>query len=166
MSDNDFETIYDCISWDLDARKLFDEAHKINNASYKRRNRLASHITNMLMLGNCIFITLTFKDNVLNNTTRETRRRYVTRFLKSQSSQYVANIDFGEKNHREHYHAVIMCDNVNNNAWLYGSIDFERIKVNNDAPKRLAKYVCKLTNHAIKNTTKKNYCIYSKSQGA
>ena len=120
----------------------------------------------MLLLGNCIFITLTFKDNVLNNTTRETRRRYITRFLKAHSSEYVANIDFGEKNHREHYHAVIMCDKLNNKLWTYGAIDFERIKVNNDAPKRLAKYVCKLTNHAIKNTTQKNYCIYSKSQGS
>lgn len=166
MSDEEFEAIYELINSDEEAYKLFHEAHKINHASYKRRNRLALRITYMMLIGDCIFLTLTFKDDVMKKTTRETRRRYVTRFLKSQSSEYVANIDFGEKNHREHYHAVIMCDKVDNTAWRYGAIDFERVRVSNDSSKRLAKYVCKLTNHAIKATTKKNYCIYSKSQGA
>ena len=166
LSEEEYEALYELWCHDDEAQKLIKEAHKVNNASYKRRNRLAMRITLMMLLGDCIFLTLTFKDDILNNTSRETRRRYVTRFLKSQSDWYVANIDYGSLNHREHYHAVIKCDKVDNTAWSYGAIDFERVRVSDNSSKRLAKYVCKLTNHAIKETTKRNYCIYSRNQGA
>lgn len=166
LSEEEYEALYELWTRDEEAHNLIKEAHKVNNASYKRRKRLAMRITLMMLLGDCIFLTLTFKDDILNNTSKETRRRYVSRFLKSHSDWYVANIDYGSINHREHYHAVIKCDKVDNTAWPYGSIDFERVKVSDNSSKRLAKYVCKLTNHAIKETTKRNYCIYSRNQGA
>lgn len=140
---------------------LFEEAHKINRASYVRRNRLATRINSMLNTGACIFLTLTFTDTVLKATNEETRRKYVTRFLKVSSDMYVANIDYGRKNEREHYHAIVLANNVNHKLWSYGSINFERIRVGS-SDKILAKYVCKLVNHAIKETTKRNHTIYSK----
>lgn len=143
-------------------KTLYEEARKINQASYKRRVRLAQRIGKMINNQKCIFLTLTFTDSVLDRTSVETRRKYVTRFLKKISEEYVANIDYGELNEREHYHALVVCDLVNHNDWFYGAINFERIR-EASSEKALAKYICKLVNHAIKETTKRNYTIYSKS---
>lgn len=140
----------------------WQEAKKINNASYKRTIRLKERIHKMLNSGQCIFLTLTFSNDTLLNTTLDTRRRYVARYLKRNCIEYVANIDYGKKNDREHYHAVVLCDKVNYSDWHnIGAIKGEKVRNNNDFMK-LAKYVDKLTNHAIKETTKRNHLIYSR----
>lgn len=143
--------------------ELYQEAHKINQASYKKRNRLQKTITEWLTNYDCIFLTLTFTDKTLAKTSTETRRRYVTRALKKMSDKYVANIDYGSENEREHYHAIVVCDNVDRKTWSrYGAINFERIRATSDSVK-LAKYIVKLTNHAIKETVRQNRVIYSKN---
>lgn len=143
--------------------ELFKEAKKINHASYEKRNRLEKRIAFWLSNYTCIFLTLTFKPDTLENTSRDTRRKYVTRALKQMSDKYIANIDFGAKNEREHYHAIVVADNVSRDIWKdYGAINFERIKQTSDSVK-LAKYVVKLTNHAIKETVQQNRVIYSKN---
>lgn len=146
---------------------LFAEAKKVNHASYERRNRLSQRIESMIKKGSCIFLTLTFNDNVLASTNEDTRKKYVQRFLKASSSQYVANIDYGKKNEREHYHAVVLADKVDYKLWhdithSDSAINFERIRNTSDNVK-LAKYVCKLTNHAVKETTKRCHTIYSRN---
>lgn len=164
------------------------EAEKIIKAENNRISRLKSRITLFL---NCKeptnFITLTFTDNILQNSTPEDRRRYVFRYLKSQSDYYIANKDFGELNGREHYHAVIL-GNVDLEPWRkFGAINVQNVGnrkeltrnkvpkrykdldektakalMRRDTEKKLSKYVAKLTNHAIKNTTKRSAIIYSK----
>ena len=107
--------------------------------------------------------SITFISLVLKNTNEETRRKYVTRALKQMSDRYIANIDYGTKNEREHYHAIVVCDQVDHTLWSeYGAINFERIKATSDSVK-LAKYVVKLTNHAMKESVKQNRVIYSKN---
>lgn len=143
--------------------ELFKEAKKINHASYEKRNRLEKRIANWLSNYTCIFVTLTFKPDILESTSKETRRKYVTRALKQMSDKYIANIDFGKKNEREHYHAIVVSDNVDHKIWKdYGIINFEKIKQTSDSVK-LAKYVVKLTNHAMKETVQQNRVIYSKN---
>ena len=139
------------------------EACRVNNASYHRTKRLKDRIKTMLTSGSCIFLTLTFRNDVLASTSEETRKRYVSRALKTMSDKYVANIDYGSKNEREHYHAVVLCDKVSQEQWKYGNLDFERVRVyEEDSPVKIAKYINKLTNHAIKETTKQNRLIYSR----
>ena len=142
-------------------KELWLEARKINNAMYDKVRHLKNYIKTMLSYGDCIFLTFTFTDKILNNTTALTRRNYVQRYLRRYNTLYVANKDFGKKNGREHYHAVILVDRVDNKLWKCGAIDFERVKSTNDFTK-LAKYVAKLTNHAIKETTKRNCMLYSR----
>lgn len=143
------------------------ESKRILHACYSRFSRLRFRISTILGYTDTkpFFITLTFTNKVLNNTNSLTRRRYVTRFLKSISNnRYVANIDFGKKNGREHYHAVISCDYINSKLWKYGALNFEHIY--NESEKDsllLSKYVAKLGNHAIKETTKRNSLIYPKN---
>ena len=149
------------------------EAERVNDAGHKRTKRLKDRISMYLENENAIFLTLTFRPDVLENTTPQTRRDYVRKFLKSQCKYYVANIDFGKLNEREHYHAVVVpiFEKINGETYRKkcGSIDFERVwhKVDEsdyeNTSKRLAKYVNKLTNHAIKETTHQNRVIYSKN---
>lgn len=139
----------------------WQEAHRINKASYARIQRLKRRIAAMLKNGECLFLTLTFTDEVLRNTTEDTRRQIVRRYLKSFGVPYVANIDYGKKNGREHYHAVIQTDYVDYSAYTYGAINGEKIHSAEDYVK-LSKYVAKLTNHAIKQTNKRQVIIYSK----
>ncbi len=137
------------------------EAQKINYAFYSRVKRLKKKIAKMLESGNCIFLTFTFTDEVLAKTNEDTRRQKVRRYLSSYNCEYVANIDFGKKNGREHYHALIQCNNVDYNAFDYGALNGERVRSTNDFVK-LAKYISKLTNHAIKDTAKGSRIIYNR----
>lgn len=165
--------IYDKLHSQLENYSFEDleESKKVNNAGYHRVKRLSDRVLTMLKEENCIFLTLTFRNDVLANTSSETRAKYIKRFLKEQCSSYVANIDFGRKNEREHYHAVVVPKGENIDGAFYrknyGSIDFERVRNkksdnNEDTSKRLAKYVNKLTNHAIKETVRQNRVIYSR----
>ena len=158
---NNIKSLKKAVIKDENDAILYKEAHKVNKASYSRRDRLSKRIKTMLTSGSCIFLTLTFTDDVLASTSEDTRHRYVTRFLKTVSDRYVANIDYGKLNEREHYHAIVLAQKVDNKLWSYGSINFERIRINSNE-KILAKYICKLVNHAIKETTKRNHTIYSK----
>lgn len=141
------------------------ECMRIDNANNHRVRRLKERIKNMLNKGQCIFLTLTFNDTTLSNTTDKERRIAVVRYLKSFKTEYVANIDFGKENHREHYHALILADKINYKKWnKYGNINGKKIRLRDidNVKTKLAKYIAKLTNHAIKETTKRSALIYSR----
>lgn len=102
------------------------------------------------------FVTLTFTDEVMKSTTERTRHRYVTQFLKSEVRCYYANIDYGEKNEREHYHAVVS-DKVDFSKWTHGSINAEQIRNTKKDRRKISTYMRKLTNHAHKMGTGKAF---------
>lgn len=139
----------------------YKECQNLWNSDHQRRKRLSHKIRKMVEGDSCTFITLTFRDDVLEKTSTKTRRRYVTRFLKTQSDRYIANIDYGSHTDREHYHGIIV-GRLDLSAWKYGYSYAESIKSSNDSS-RLAMYVTKLSNHAVKETTKRNTLIYSKN---
>lgn len=140
------------------------EGLRINNARYHRISRLRKRVESIVYYnGFSYFLTLTFTNDSLNKLSEKTRRRYVHYYLKSISNNYVANIDYGKRNHREHYHAVVQCDYIDSKLWKYGNLDFERINIFNDSSTdKLSNYVAKLVNHAIKETNKRSVIIYSR----
>ena len=165
----------------------YAEAEKINLARYKRVSRLRKRINAILHNSEYVqFITLTFNDDTLAKTSPETRRKYVQRYLTELGCDYVGNIDFGAKNGREHYHAVVGGIAKKDDWEKYGFFSSlwvkrgdERLKkvpkrykdlpqedidrrIQEDNEKALAKYVAKLTNHAIKETTKRSCILYPK----
>jgi hypothetical protein len=153
-----------------------EEATKVNNASYKRQNRLQKKALQIIKTDSAIFLTLTFSDKVFTEMSKETRKQKITRFLKKTCKSYIANIDYGGKNGREHYHALVVpisdkIDQATYRKMFYDStIDFERVIISNSknhdiesTSKKVSKYVSKLTNHAIKETTGQNRIIYSKN---
>lgn len=143
--------------------RAWQEAEKINHASYKRNKRLKDTIEQMLWNGDCYFLTLTFSDLTFKRVSDKVRRRYVSYALKNIAADYVANIDYGELNGREHYHAVIQSDiEPDLSAWSrFGFYHVQKVRSDDDFIK-LGKYVGKLTNHAIKNTTRGARIIYSR----
>lgn len=144
-----------------DWTRLYD----LNHNRYKRVQRLKMKVSNLVLSGSAIFLTLTFTDDVLKSTSVETRRRYVSRFLKAQCETYVANIDFGARNGREHYHAIVKAHNntIDLKTWSYGALNALRIYPSEKDLTKTTKYITKLTSHAIKETTGHAYrIIYSR----
>lgn len=139
------------------------EAERINNATYHRTIRLKKRVESIISYPS-LFLTLTFTNKVLSTTSKVTRRRYVARYLKSITNNYVANIDYGSKKGREHYHALVQVDFIDHTGWSYGSINFKTVSYESTVSRdKLSEYISKLTNHAIKKTTKREHLIYPKS---
>lgn len=156
---------------------LWHIAENLNGAKYAKSRRLWKKVKKMLENGKCYFLTLTFLDADLSHSTFKERRRWVTEYLKSQTDYYIANIDFGEKNGREHYHAIIRIDEFNgDNAKQWSehhreflkekdkrNLDFKKCYSSSEtSAKKMAKYVTKLTSHALKDTNISNRVIYSR----
>lgn len=124
-------------------------------ANERRKERIKERITRMLETNKALFLTLTFSDKLFaRNCSEETRRRYIARFLREQCSDYLANIDFGSKNKREHYHAVVVpktkIDFERYRAIFDSNINAQHIRVDDTSVKLVGKYINKLTNHALK----------------
>lgn len=148
-----------CSIVDSIEKELIKKCERLYNAHRRKSQRLRSRIDNLLSK-DCVFLTLTFKDEVLNNTNTLTRRKYISRFLKSFNVPYIANIDFGALNEREHYHSILQIEKINLTSYDYGFIYAERIYNKNSLS--LAKYINKLTNHALKETAGEDRLIYSR----
>lgn len=145
--------------------KEFQECERINHAWFERVKRLKDRISSILSSSQASFITLTFDDATLNDTSAETRRRYVARWCKTYGVPYVANVDFGKTTHREHYHVIIACK-VLSKTWNYGFMDIKSINCLNAGKsdiERLSKYIAKLTNHCIKETSNRWCLLYSRN---
>lgn len=126
-----------------------DCAFLLLESKHRKMIKVREKISDIILNNNAVFITLTFRDDVLASTTPQTRRRYVARYLKSQGDYYVANIDFSPDIEREHYHAVI-CSRVNLSAWKYGFSSAEKVRAHKNDTARLSKYITKLSLHALK----------------
>lgn len=151
-------------------RESFDLCLKLYNSSRQKVGRLKRKITYWLGIAPCYFLTITFEDSAFDNSTLKSRRSYVTRFLKSADCLYCANIDYGDKNGREHYHAVIcyksqiqgkplysdgkffLLDTFLHDLWKYGFLSVQPLDFAESTPKKVSKYIAKLSNHALKET--------------
>ena len=152
-------------------KKIFSQRYcswklvsSLNSSRYHKKAVIQKRITPWIINSSAIFITITFDNNgILTNTTELTRRRYVSRWLKSMYRDYVANIDYGDNNGREHYHAVVnSIDATLPDNWDYGFIKYDPVRINGLSDIRLSKYLSKLTHHAIKNSGQLKKVIYSK----
>ena len=153
-----------------------------NYNRYQRLKRFRKYVFWCLNTdGYCLFVTLTFDDEMLSKSFAY-RKKQVQIFLKSCSPYYLANVDFGSKNEREHYHALLYFPYEKeyqsflsrcvlkskgiyiSKEWKYWN-EFILCKSGKDDVTRLSKYVTKLSNHAFKDSTKSSTyrTIYSDS---
>lgn len=158
----------------------------LDDARYHRAKRARKRIGCSVLSGNAFFLTLTFRDEVFTNTNEETRRRYVSRALRDIGEKYIANIDYGSKREREHYHAIVepksdrlaswnngrrKYENVPDlREWInnYGFVTIEPIGSTEEDMRKVAKYTAKLGAHAVKESTLKGVnpprLIYSRKR--
>lgn len=143
---------------------LYHQCELLFSSHRQRVSRLKKRVAKMITSAPCCFLTLTFTTEVLSRTSAKTRREYVQKFLNSLECAYVGNIDFGAKNEREHYHALVQSVDVDYKSYSYGRINGRCIRLEADTTDhtRVARYIAKLTNHAIKETTRNSYIIYSR----
>ena len=140
----------------------FKDIYRENHNSAVRHKRIQDKIYDIVTNDDFSYlITFTFNNHAFD-LKEDTRRQYVIRFLKKYCNKYVANIDYGKKKGREHYHAVgsIYCD-LDQCIWKYGFIDIVPIRSASD-DSRIAHYLNKLTNHALKDHGKRKHIIYSR----
>lgn len=168
--------LYDPVAEDLHSYIFFaigpkglKECRRINRNKDNKTYRIRKRLKDLIESGSCIFLTITFRDDVLEHTSDTTRRRYVARFLDAVPGQsgYVANIDFGVDDlytKREHYHAVVCAPSVSQDMWPYGNLDYKRVRINKTSIKKVPRYLAKLTLHAVKDSASKNKVLYSKKK--
>lgn len=152
----------------------FKEYRRISDAKCARVRRIKKRMFDMIYKNDCLFLTLTFNNEAFKYNTADSRRQAVRRFLNSFNVPYVANIDFGKKNGREHYHAVIQIGEIDYHLWTYGAIKGLRVRndlkydedgvFTSESVEKISRYVAKLTNHAIKETTRRSVIMYSRGK--
>ena len=139
-------------------------ALKVNNSWFNKCYRIKKRIIKMenekqkdnLKM---FFATFTFNDETLKKNSKESLKTYVRRFLKDYCIDYLANVEYGKKNGRIHFHAVCIAKDVlPYNIWYeehkYGALVVEHCRFDEKTTeKRLSKYINKLSLHAIKDTT-------------
>lgn len=154
---------------------------------YKKRKNNLHCINHRIRVGTlrfsfCYFLTITFNDEFLNSTTAKYRRTYIGRFLKNNFESYVANIDFGDRNQREHYHAICFSSmelegerkvilDVNGQRHFYinaftdvrsGYVSVEKVYDPKLDISALSKYMLKLKFHSTKQSTRFQRPIFSR----
>lgn len=141
--------------FDLETEKKADKLIKSRKQKAKRvRKRI-----DMIMQNDALFLTFTFTDDVLASTTFEKRKRYIKDWLSKLNCHYVANLDYGKKNGREHYHAVVGISSVDFGSYSLGSLNGIKIRQGSNSI-ALSRYIVKLTSHCLKNTART--IIYSR----
>ena len=96
-------------------------------------------------------------DEALEQLNERTQHRYMQAWLHENCRDYVANEDFGKKNGRRHYHAVI-AKNTAIEPWKYGFYKLKKVKLSDESSvHKLSSYLLKLVNHANKLTTGKHF---------
>lgn len=144
----------------------------------QKRKRYRKYVRDMIATfsndfrGNFYLISLTFTDDVLAKTIRETRDKYCRDYLNSICLDYFACIDFGAKDGREHYHAIAFVSapmgktsevqhgrkkfrffepSEPSQRWKYGFSSFRPMKVDKKDVYRSCAYALKASDYAFKS---------------
>lgn len=148
----------------------FDEAVKVHryvnalhswNVSRRaKKKRLHEKLVRWSVENVVCFITLTFNDETLDHYTFKDRKDFVKSSLDSSCIDWVANIDFGEKNGREHYHAIAKGCIPSLLTEIWKPNGFLKIETVSEVSGALCEYIDKLCNHALKESVGFHQLMY------
>lgn len=145
------------------------ESAKLRRKRLRRYVRCMAERTPFKML--CL-ASLTFTDDVFKSTDVSTRKKYVRDYLNQVFDDYIACIDFGKQNGREHYHAICLLDyhipRVHHFkkrkeffsfwcprfVWQYGFSSFRPITYDSRQMYTTCNYAFKSSNYAFKCASK------------
>lgn len=145
-----------------------DEFEKILSARYMKVSRIKKHLVWQIVSRKYLyFLTFTF-DDVLLSKCQRTKRDLIKNCMLSFDDDvlYILNIDYGKKNEREHFHALLATDNSSDlicHIRKYYSCRFkvQKVDICGDDIKRLSKYINKLSNHCKKDSTYNKRIVYN-----
>ena len=159
----------------------FYQCQQIENNGYNRVGRLRKRLANMLESDHdTYFITFTFSDEYIDKLNDKTKRIMVSRVLKENATDYVANVDYGGDSEyidskgqlriatgRIHFHALAN-NTIEKDKWAYGFISSIKVRKSTQEDKitsigSLPPYLDKFTKHAIKKSTNNLRPIYSRN---
>lgn len=113
------------------------------------------------------FCTFTFDDDLIEKCDR-TKRDLIKSSLMSFDSDvsYILNVDYGSKTEREHYHCIVATNNPTNLRQHLKEIypcrsGCKFVSTSSNDIKRLSKYINKLSNHCIKDSTKGKRLVFN-----
>lgn len=113
------------------------------------------------------FCTFTFDEYYVSLCDRS-RKDLIKNSLYSFDSdiKYICNIDYGKTTERLHYHCIVATNNSDNLSKhlesAYPCFTYtEKIRISKEDLKRTSKYINKLTNHTIKESTKNSRVLYN-----
>lgn len=176
--------VYDAFCWNVFLNRLkhiyeddaslygltdeqFKACTQLRDSKKKTWSRLGLHIAWLFKRypQKVYFITLTFNDRSMGFK-EAYRRDLIGRTLNAHCDDYIANIDYGDTTQREHYHAVIVANDIIEQVrdgkkrlvsdWLddygskYGFYKVESVGVTPEDTSKLSRYIAKLCNHSIK----------------
>lgn len=137
----------------------------------KRIQRLKKSMKELLK-EDCLFVTLTFTDEYLEKFTEEELYKITHKWLWAQNCSLKANKDYGSKNERLHYHAVLQTKKIDPLTWHCGNCDVQKIRKGSESA--ISKYLIKLVYHSLKETThesrvisrnfKKQICVHARKE--
>lgn len=140
----------------------------ILSSRYNKIGRIRSHFVWLYHNKKYIyFLTFTFSDDNISKCDR-TRKDYIKKSLYSFDKDicFILNIDYGKKNERLHYHAIVGTDlSFDLKKHLENTYDdftyCEPVRFDDSSFKSIPKYLNKLTNHAVKDSTKHSRIIFN-----
>ena len=140
---------------------------RILSARYMKVSRVKKRVVYLMARFQYVwFCTFTF-DNYYINKCDRTKRDLIKNTLSLISdAHYILNVDYGSKTEREHYHCILGTNfdlDVNQIFQEKYSCFCSALKVRSteDDYNRLSKYINKLSNHCIKESTKNKRIIYN-----
>lgn len=170
--ESDFDFFFGIGHFELDLLSSVEYLHKYFRNKSKVRERLKQRIEYYLSKvdedHSIYFVTLTLRDEYLIGRDYATIRKDIREFVKVFSSYYVLNKDYGSTNFRLHFHGVIVLENkdvIKFKEYYFHRFGFNDLKGCNTNTRLLSAYIEKLSFHALKTSTKKEYrehIIYSR----
>jgi hypothetical protein len=180
VTDEDTGTIYyysDLFSNPYHHDKLRDCAARLINSKKRKvnlvRNKFRSFIESNKQTH---WITLTFTNQVLKDTTYLQRRKAVREFLYSHGLQFIGTVDFGcgrkyvsfskelrQATWREHYH-ILVSSFIDVSLWTLGEqTHITKTGIADDDIGRISQYISEASILAISHTSENVRLIYSRS---
>lgn len=177
MLEEEKELLYDVIKYNKYRNDCFRhrmeytpnvDYDKIINARYCKISRIKKRLLYLVSHRKYIyFVTFTFDDELITKCER-TKLDKIKNCLKSYSDDILImmNRDFGKKNDREHFHCIVGTDKNDDLLHYVDSYYPSRTNVK-EVPrvtsdlKKISKYINKLTNHCVKDTTHRFRMYYN-----
>lgn len=179
LNDIDNELLFNIINYNKSRKNYFRnnktlstfssnvKYERILSARYMKVSRVKKRVVYLMARFKYVwFCTFTF-DNYYINKCDRTKRDLIKNTLSLVSDvHYILNVDYGSKMEREHYHCIL-----GTNYDLDLNILFQekypcfcsalKVRSTEDDYNRLSKYINKLSNHCIKESTKNKRITYN-----